>query len=202
MPVVARYLIVVLSIGLSIAPSAAVADQHRKPALALTEGPPALARYAEQHAVPLADVLEAVARETDRIFAVSIRVPADITLGTVALKTMAYPELLQVLAANGLGATTLGNITTIHSLAHARSAPSRFLKAGETAQAGENVTRIFVLENTIAAQLVPVLRPLMPNYAHLGAIQSKNALILVDTFANTERIRAIVELLDATANVE
>jgi general secretion pathway protein D len=47
-----------------------------------------------------------------------------------------------------------------------------------------------------AAQLVPILRPLLPQQAHLVAIACTNVLVIVDTFANVQRIEKLVRALD------
>jgi len=47
-----------------------------------------------------------------------------------------------------------------------------------------------------AAQLVPILRPLLPQYAHLAALPYENTLLIVDRYANVKRIEAIVKALD------
>jgi len=47
-----------------------------------------------------------------------------------------------------------------------------------------------------ATQLVPILRSLLPQSAHLAAAQCTNELIIVDTFANVRRIEALVAAMD------
>ena len=42
------------------------------------------------------------------------------------------------------------------------------------------VTRVIMLDNTNANELVPVIRPLLPQFAHLAAINGANALIISD----------------------
>src|SRR5690606_12406000 len=60
------------------------------------------------------------------------------------------------------------------------------------------------LENVGAAQLVPILRPLIPQYGHLAAHQTSNMLIIVDREANVQRMLDIVNRMDraATEDVE
>jgi type II secretory pathway component GspD/PulD (secretin) len=47
-----------------------------------------------------------------------------------------------------------------------------------------------------AASLVPILRPLLPQQAHLAAVTCSNALLMADTFANIRHIESIVAALD------
>jgi general secretion pathway protein D len=47
-----------------------------------------------------------------------------------------------------------------------------------------------------AAQLVPLLRPLLPQQAHLVAVPCTNVLLIADTFGNVQRIEKLVRVLD------
>jgi general secretion pathway protein D len=60
----------------------------------------------------------------------------------------------------------------------------------------EIVTHFITLDNISAAQLVPVLRPMMSTAAQLSATQGSNTLLLVDRADNIDRIVQIVEAID------
>jgi general secretion pathway protein D len=60
----------------------------------------------------------------------------------------------------------------------------------------EIVTRSISVNNIAATQLVPVLRPMMPQTAQLGAVPNTNSLILVDRADNVDRIVQIIEAID------
>jgi general secretion pathway protein D len=66
------------------------------------------------------------------------------------------------------------------------------------------VTQAIVLDNIGAAQLVPLLRPLLPQSAHLAAHQPSNALIVADRPQNMRRMIELVRRMDqaGTAEVE
>ena len=53
-------------------------------------------------------------------------------------------------------------------------------------------------ENTNPNDLIPALRPLMPQFAHLAAIQGTNALIVSDRAANIYQLETIIRNLDGT----
>jgi general secretion pathway protein D len=61
------------------------------------------------------------------------------------------------------------------------------------------VTHVIQLENVAAAKLIPVLRPLVPQQAHLAAYAPSNAIIITDSGDNISRIRAIIEQIDTAA---
>ena len=48
------------------------------------------------------------------------------------------------------------------------------------------------------AQLVPILRPLLPQAAGLAAFPQTNSLVIVDRFANLRRIEGLIKALDNT----
>jgi len=49
----------------------------------------------------------------------------------------------------------------------------------------------------LAAQLVPILRPLVPVWGHLAALPDRNALILVDRSGNVRRLVDIIKILES-----
>jgi general secretion pathway protein D len=60
----------------------------------------------------------------------------------------------------------------------------------------EWVTCVIPIKNITAAQLVPILRPLIPQYGHLAAMPDRNALIMVDRAANVRRIVEVIKILE------
>ena len=54
------------------------------------------------------------------------------------------------------------------------------------------------LENTNANDLIPALRPLMPQFAHLSAVNGTNALIVSDRANNIYQLETIIRNLDGT----
>ena len=61
------------------------------------------------------------------------------------------------------------------------------------------MTQVIRLENISAAKLIPVLRPLVPQQAHMAAYAPSNAIIISDVSANIDRIRDIIERMDRSA---
>ena len=84
--------------------------------------------------------------------------------------------------------------------ANARQLPSRvFTDTSFQAADHEHVTLLLSTRNVCAAWLVPVLRPLMPQSAHLAAVMQNNGLIINDRAANARRIATLVTQLDVPA---
>jgi general secretion pathway protein D len=64
------------------------------------------------------------------------------------------------------------------------------------------VTQAVVLDNIGAAQLVPILRPLLPQSAHLAAHPASNALIVADRPQNLQRILSLIRRMDQAGTQE
>ncbi|HVY67180.1 MAG TPA: type II secretion system secretin GspD [Gammaproteobacteria bacterium] len=58
------------------------------------------------------------------------------------------------------------------------------------------VTQAIMLENIAAAQLVPILRPLLPQSAHLAAHATSNSLIVADRPQNIQRVLSLIRRMD------
>ena len=59
------------------------------------------------------------------------------------------------------------------------------------------ITEVVMLKNASVAELVPVLRPLVPQYGHMAGVQSANALIISDHATNIARLKRVIANLDS-----
>ena len=159
-------------------------------------------REVEPATTPLADVVDVVSRSTGKRFLLHRRVPARIVTGPGDHSDMDFDTFLTVLANNGLAAVETGGHVTVMPTAVVRTTQTPVVPIGASAPADAWVTRVFLIEHLPAAQLVPVLRPLMPASGHLSAQANSNALIVVDRFANTERLRQVIAAMDLPAQSE
>jgi general secretion pathway protein D len=64
------------------------------------------------------------------------------------------------------------------------------------------VTRVIQVDNVAAAQLVPILRPLVPQQGHLAAYPATNVLIISDRASNVERLVSIIRRIDQVSDSE
>ena len=155
------------------------------------KSPPALAG-----AVPLERVIAAVAKRTGKKFIVDPRVRGDATLVGQEPTNADYPTLLLILRVHGFAAVEEGGYVHVIPDANIRSQPLPLVTGKDSYAEGEYVNRVITLKNVPAAQLVPILRPLLPQVAHLVALPCKNALLVVDVFASVKRIEQIARSLD------
>jgi general secretion pathway protein D len=139
-------------------------------------------------------VIEAVGEVTGRNFLVDPRVRGQITLLSFTPMTpdAFYQAFLATLEVNGFVALDSDGVVKIVPDANAR----QMAGAGAAGEGDEMVTQVVVLENIGAAQLVPILRVLIPTYGHLAAHPTSNSLIIVDRAANMTRILNIIRRMD------
>lgn len=64
------------------------------------------------------------------------------------------------------------------------------------------ITQVIPVSFSSATELVPILRPMVPQYGHLAAVTSANALIISDHSVNVQRILDIVKRIDTAENEE
>ena len=157
--------------------------------LLAAEGMPA----ARVEGVPLRAIIETVSERLNKSFIVDPRVDANVEVVGVDLKRISYAEFLAILEVHGFVAVEDGKLTKIIPNAAARQQPTPLVN-DRSPNVGDNVvvTKIVDAAPLQATQLVPILRPLMPQQAHLVADAKTNTLILVDTYANVIRIEKIV----------
>ena len=146
----------------------------------------------------IGQVIEAVAAATGKTIIPDPRVRAQVTmLSSTAMSPSAFYEaFLALLAVHQFIAVETGGIVRIMPDANARQMPSNDLPNRVSATSDELVTQIISVQNVSAAQLVPVLRPLMPQAAHLAAYPASNILIISDRANNVSRLMRIVRRID------
>ena len=148
----------------------------------------------------LRQIVEAVGEVTGRNFLIDPRVTGRVTLlsnSPMSPETF-YEAFLATLAVHGFVALEADNLIKVVPDVNARVNPA--VPEGE---GGDRiVTRVLPLENVGAGQLVPVLRPLMPQYAHLAAHPGSNTLIIADRGSNVNRVLRIVDRVDRASESE
>lgn len=152
----------------------------------------------------LRQIVEAVSAITGRNFIIDPRVRAQVTL--LSSQPMSpdafYAAFLSILEVHGYVAVPAGDLIKILPDANARQVPGLETAAGAPGGADEIVTQVITVRNVGAAQLVPILRPLIPQYGHLAAHQASNMLIISDRAANVSRLLRIINRIDHGADAE
>jgi general secretion pathway protein D len=149
-----------------------------------------------ENTVPISKLIAAVAKKTGKKFVVDPRVRADVDIVGQDVSNMSFGDLLTVLHLYDFVAVEYGGYVNVIPDAFARQVPTPLVTGKETRPDSEVVTKVISVKSISAAQLVPILRPMVPQYGHLAALQAVNKLIYVDTFANVQRLQAVIEALD------
>ena len=143
-------------------------------------------------------LIETVAMATGKNFIIDPRVQGKVTVvssGTVSADEL-YQVFLSVLDVHGFIAAPSGSSIKIVPKINARVS-GNVSEASNTPAAGDEiVTQIMAVKHVPAVQIVPVLRPLLPQEAHLTAYLPTNMLILSDTARNAQRIWDMVRRID------
>ncbi len=166
------------------------------PVLAQDAGPQIMPNY---RGADIRQIIEAVGEVTGRNFLVDPRINAtNVTLLSYSPMSADafYEAFLATLQVHGYVALDAGEIVKIVPDANARMLPG----AAPGATGDEIVTQTVTLNNIGAAQLVPILRPLIPQYGHLAAHPVSNMLIIADRAANVNRMLSIIARMDQAAD--
>ena len=138
---------------------------------------------------------------TGKSFIIDPRVKGNVTVISSASMTApgVYELFLSVLRVHGYAAVPNGDVIKIvqQVLAKQSSNPRDFFNN----QASEElITSVIPVRNSPAADLVKILRPLIPQYGHIAGIDSPNALIISDHAENVARMAKMIERIDVSEN--
>jgi general secretion pathway protein D len=153
----------------------------------------------------IGQVIEAVAAATGKTIIPDPRIRAQVTMLSQTPMTPAafYEAFLALLQVHQFVAVESGGIIRIIPDANARQVPNKGdLSPRIDGESDELITQVIAVENVNAAQLVPVLRPLMPQAAHMAAYPAGNILILSDRASNVARVMRIIKRIDQQGDNE
>lgn len=143
-------------------------------------------------------LISTVSKFTGKNFIIDPRVKAKITV--ISANTLTpeevYEVFLSVLQVHGYAAVPTGSVIKIVPEVNAKQGPLPLSGKGDTFADDELVTKIVRLEHVPASQLVPILRPLVPQQGHLAAYNPTNTLIITDHSGNIQRLLKIISGVD------
>ena len=149
-------------------------------------------------------LITTVSEVTGRNFIVDERVKGKVTV--ISSRPMSseavYETFLAVLAVKGYAAVPAGAVIKIVQDSTARQEGGAGLSDGRGRPDDDVVTHVYQIQNASAAQLVPLLRPLIPQWGHLVAYGPSNMLIISDRAANVVRLGRLIEQIDRTGDRE
>jgi general secretion pathway protein D len=149
-------------------------------------------------------LISTVAEVTNRNFIVDPRVKGKVTV--ISNRPMSSDEVYQVflsiLTVHGFAAVPSGEVIKIVPDVNAKQGGIPTSSDADPGEGDEMVTRVIQVDNVTAAQLVPILRPLVPQQGHLAAYPATNVLIISDRANNVERLVSIISRIDKVSDSE
>lgn len=143
-------------------------------------------------------VIKAVGELTGRNFVIDPRVKGTviITSARPVSRSLVYPILLSALRMQGFTAIEGQGATKIVPEVEAKQNWS-VIRGKELNERGDRiVTQVYPLQHENAAQMLPVLRPLIGANNAIAVLPASNTLIITDYADNLRRIGAIIESVD------
>ena len=149
-------------------------------------------------------LISTVAEVTDRNFIIDPRVKGKVTV--VSTRPMesdeVYQVFLSILKVHGFAAVPSGEVIKIVPDVNAKQDGIPTIGDESAVRGDEMVTRVVEVNNVAAAQLVPILRPLVPQQGHLAAYPATNVLIISDRAGNVDRLVRIIRRIDQVSDSE
>jgi len=150
----------------------------------------------------ISTLINTVSKYTGKNFVVDPRVKGRVTV--ISASPLAHDELYQIflsiLEVHGFATIPVGEIIKIVPNSKARQGSIPTGGSGRGITGDQIITRIIRVKNVTAAQLVPILRPLIPQQGHLAAYPSKNVLIITDRAENVNRLSKIIRKIDQVSD--
>lgn len=139
------------------------------------------------------EFIDQVAAITGQTFVVDPRVKGQVNVvsSTALGLSEVYQLFLSVMATHGFSVMTQGDQARIVPNAEAKAEADSSRPAPDRLE-----TRLIQVQQVPVSELIPLIRPLIPQYGHLAAVTSANALIISDRSANIARIEDLMRQLD------
>lgn len=149
-------------------------------------------------------LIATVSEITGRNFIIAPTVQGKVTVISARpmLPDELYQVFLSVLRVHGFAAIESGSMVRIEPEAAAQQDGGGAIGGAAARNAEEIVTQVIPVRHVAAADLVPVLRPLMPQGAQLVAHASSNSLLVSDRAGNVERIARLIERIDTVSDAQ
>jgi general secretion pathway protein D len=149
-------------------------------------------------------LISTVAEVSDKNFIIDPRVKGKVTV--ISSRPMdsdeVYQVFLSILKVHGFAAVPSGEVIKIVPDVNAKQDGIPTANDSAPGRGDEMVTRVVQVDNVAAAQLVPILRPLVPQQGHLAAYPATNVLIISDRANNVERLLTIIRRIDQVSDSE
>ncbi len=150
-------------------------------------------------------VVKAVSEITGKNFVLDPRVKGAVNIVSARpmARTLVYEVFLSALRLQGYAAIEERGVVKIIPEADAKLHQGRIVGpnerlrvAGDRTAGDQIVTQVFTLKYESAAQLLPILRPLIPPANAITVYPASNTLVITDYAGNLQRIGRIIDSID------
>ena len=143
--------------------------------------------------VNLRKITQDIAKFSKKTIILDPRVKGKVTIYSDSLldQEQVWQVYLRTIQVNGFSAITEDNIVRIVPENEATR------DVNSASNDAEFMTKIILLENRSAGEILPMIKPITGRQSHLSSIPSINSILLVDRKSNVERIEALLNELDA-----
>lgn len=143
-----------------------------------------------------------VSEMTGKNFIIDPRVKGRVTVvfSTPTTPENIYEIFLSVLKVHGFSTVPSGDAIKIIPSADAKQDNIPTILEEKLSEGEKTLTQVVQVNHADATQLATILRPLLPQYAHIAAHASSNTLVIVDTASNVNRIVHIIHRIDQANN--
>lgn len=147
-------------------------------------------------------VINEVSLETGKNFVIDPRVSGKISLiSSKPLKPdQVYDVFLSVLGLLGYSAIPSGNIVKIIPNMESGEHATRVANKVAPGKGDEVVVRVIPLETVSASQIIPTIRPMLPQWSNVSSYTPGNVIILLGRAGNLNRIVDVIHRIDKGAN--
>ncbi|MBT3045643.1 MAG: type II secretion system secretin GspD [Candidatus Thiodiazotropha sp.] len=147
-------------------------------------------------------LIKTVSEHTGKNFVIDPRVKGKVTV--ISAHPMErdefYQVFLSILEVHGFSTIPSGDVIKVVPDVKAKQGGIPTVSALGQLPGDQIVTRIIQVKNVTSAQLVPILRPLIPQEGHLAAYPDTNVLIISDRRQNVDRLMKIIEQIDRVSD--
>ena len=143
------------------------------------------------------ELVAQVARITGKTFIVDPKLKGQVTVisDTPLGKDGVYALFLSVLRLQNYTAVPSGDVIRIQQSATGKQTPG-VLGRPEAAAPEELMTEVIAVQNTASDELLKLLRPLIPQYGHIGSVTNPNVVIISDHADNILRLKKLIREID------
>jgi general secretion pathway protein D len=147
-------------------------------------------------------LIKTVSEHTGKNFVIDPRVKGKVTVISAhpMNREEFYQVFLSILEVHGFSTIPSGDVIKVVPDVKAKQGGIPTVNALGQLPGDQIVTRIIQVKNVTSAQLVPILRPLIPQEGHLAAYPDTNVLIISDRRQNVDRLMKIIDQIDKVSD--